>query len=141
MVVLAFVLAGCGGGMETVVVTESRPADQSDEAPNTSPALTNQWPARWCEVKIGDSRKEVTRLMDSYPTEQNSHKIPLIPPIHINESGEAEGSAPPMPAGSDTWEAPGTYQFNAFYDRSQRVQQLDFSGPERKLGCAAIRIG
>ncbi len=79
--------------------------------------------------------------MGSYPTTQNSHRTPLIPYVKINANGENENEAPPQAAGSDTWEAPGSYQFNAFYDRSLHVQQLDFGGPGRELPCAAIRVG
>jgi hypothetical protein len=45
-----------------------------------------------------------------------------------------------LAAGSDTREAPGSYQFNAFYDTNLRVQQLDYEGPPRKLTCS-IRVG
>jgi hypothetical protein len=83
-----------------------------------------------------------TRLLRtgiSLASTQNSHQIPLIPPIHFDSQGEIENPAPPKAAGSDTWESVGTYQFNAFYDRSLHVQQLDFGGPPGALPCAVIR--
>lgn len=106
-------------------------------APPITRALVREWPARWCRVKIGDPRKEVTRIMGAYPTTQDSHMIPLIPPIHVGANGEVESNQPPSQACSDTWVVPGTYQFNAFYDPSLHVQQLDFSGPPSKLPCRA----
>jgi hypothetical protein len=50
-------------------------------------------------------------------------------------------NSPPEAAGSDTREAPGSYQFNAFYDTNPQVQQLDFEGPARTLACPVLRVG
>jgi hypothetical protein len=140
----AAALAGCGSAdsdSTSATITPGSPVvAKSDGSYSNAPAITKalvrEWPARWCGVQIGDSRDDVTRKMGAYPTEQDSHKIPLIPPIRHGES-----TAPPEPAGSDTWEAPGSYQFNAFFDTSLRVQQLDFSGPSRSLPCSLIRVG
>ena len=149
---LALALAGCGGGGSTVTVTKSTagspsaPAKQySGELPagvtdEPSQGLVAEWPKRWCRAAIGISRVQVVRVMGAVPTEASSRKIPLIPPLHIGARGQVENHAPPAPAGSDTWEAPGSYQFNAFYDPSLHVQQLDFSGSEQELACPIVRV-
>lgn len=123
---LAILAVGCGGGSATNQAASYHSARDS-----------RHWPVRWCEVSIGDSRESVVRAMRSYPTEEDSHKIPLIPPMHFNSRGEPVTPRLPQPAGSDTWQT-GGYEFNAFYDRSLHVQQLDFAGPA--LPCAAIRV-
>lgn len=145
-------LAGCGGGGSTVTVmkttagSSSAPAKQySGELPagvtdEPSQILVAEWPKRWCRAAIGISRVQLMRVMGAVPTEAGSRKIPLIPPLHIGARGQVENNAPPVPAGSDTWEAPGSYQFNAFYDRSLHVQQLDFSGSEQELPCPVVRV-
>ena len=65
------------------------------------------------------------------PTQPSSGYIPLIP-LDTNEF-------PPEPVGQDSWEAPGSYRFTAFYGTGSKVQQLDFSGPERVLACDKSR--
>lgn len=146
---IALGLAGCGGdstGEDAgVTITPgssvvAKSDGSHDNAPAITKALVQEWPSRWCSIKIGVSREAVVRAMGAYPTEENSHKIPLIPPIDLNASGENRTEAPPEPAGSDTWEAPGSYQFNAFYDTSLHVQQLDFNGPTKRLPCKEIRV-
>lgn len=150
--VAAFALAGCGGGTNTVTVTQSTSTLPTSEKQYTghlppgvtdhpSSALVSEWPERWCRVRIGANREQVSEIMGAVPTEADSGKMPLIPPIKLNARGENENEGPPRPAGSDTWQAPGSYSFNAFYDRALRVQQLDFEGPARELGCASIRVG
>lgn len=140
-------LVGCGGSSETSGVTitpTSEVVAQSDSKESNAPPITRtlvrEWPSRWCQVKVGASREAVVVAMGSYPTQQDSHKIPLIPYVHLNARGEDLNEAPPMAAGSDTWQAPGSYQFNAFYDTSLHVQQLDFGGPASKLPCATTRV-
>lgn len=147
LAVLAF--SGCGGGSSTdsagvtitptsEVVAESE--GSYDNAPPITKELVREWPERWCTIPIGASREEVVKAMGAYPTDQDSHKIPHIPLIHLNSRGEDVNPKPPMPAGSDTWEAPGSFQFNAFFDSSLRLQQLDFGGPAAELPCAATRV-
>jgi hypothetical protein len=156
--VLALVLVGCGEKTEeTATETTSTPnasdAPASDSekaiaesdgsyanAPVITRELAEEWPDRWCRVRIGMTREQVVRTMGSYPTDQDSGKIPKIPEITGSPSGKVENAAPPEPAGSDTWEAPGTYQFNAFFDLDLRVQQLDFGGPAPRLSCPSIRV-
>jgi hypothetical protein len=144
---VAALLVGCGGGSSptsagggVVVTPSSEIVAESDtkeaNAPPITKTLVREWPPRWCDIKMGDTREEVVLAMGAYPTEQNSHKIPLIAPM---KNGKI--NSPPEAAGSDTWEAPGSYQFNAFYDTNLRVQQLDFEGPARLLSCPAIRVG
>ena len=73
--------------------------------------------------------------MGAYPTDQNSHKIPLIPRVHAGASPQ-----PYEPGGSDTWEAPGSGEFNAFYDKDLRVRQLDIGGRPTNSPCPAVRV-
>jgi hypothetical protein len=144
--VVAGLLVGCGGGSSstgaggvTITPTSEVVAESDTKEANAPPitkTLVREWPQRWCEIKIGDTREEVVVAMGAYPTEENSRKIPLVPPMRNGKI-----NSPPEAAGSDTWEAPGSYQFNAFYDTNLRVQQLDFEGPPRTLPCAAIRVG
>jgi hypothetical protein len=140
----AVALSGCGGGSETTVtetVGAAAPTTQTDKTtPSGTRSVPSEWTDRWCAVKIGDTREEATAKMGAYPTEEDSGKIPLIPYVKIGPDGQNENEGPPTPAGSDTWEAPGTYQFNAFFDKDLRVQQLDFNGPKDELPCAIIRI-
>jgi hypothetical protein len=143
-------LVGCGGGTKTVTETSVVPTDSTEPqyegklppgvTDDPSRDLIAEWPERWCQVKPGFSRLQVSRIMGAVPTEADSGKIPHIPYIKLNENGENENEAPPTPAGSDTWEAPGSYQFNAFYDPSLHVQQLDFGGPDSELPCATTRV-
>jgi len=44
------------------------------------------------------------------------------------------------PAYSDTWEAAGTSQYNAFISTDEAVQQLDFNGPEDEISCDDVRV-
>jgi hypothetical protein len=122
----------------------SPPEDAEESGARTVPeefrSEPDEWPERWCEVKIGDSREQVVKTMGAYPTEEDSSKIPLIPYIQPNNAGENENEAPPEAAGSDTWETAGTYEFNAFFDPSLHVQQLDFSGPAKELDCGTTRV-
>jgi hypothetical protein len=140
----AVALSGCGGGSETTVtetVGAAAPTTQTDKTtPSGTRSVPSEWTDRWCTVKIGDTREEATAKMGAYPTEEDSGKIPLIPYVKIGPDGQNENEGPPIPAGSDTWEAAGTYQFNAFFDKDLRVQQLDFNGPKDELACAIIRI-
>jgi hypothetical protein len=110
------------------------------ETPRGTSSTPSEWTERWCEVEIGDSREEATATMGTYPTEEDSGKIPHIPEIELNDQGENVNEGPPLPLGSDTWEAAGTYQFNAFFDTNERMQQLDFAGPESEIDCAVTRI-
>lgn len=145
----ALLLPACGGGDDgnasagVTISAQSEVVAESDTNESNAPPVTKQlvreWPHRWCGIRIGETREQATIAMGAYPTDENSHKIPLIPPIRLNSQGENTAQVP-EPAGSDTWEAPGSYQFNVFYDTSLRVQQLDFEGPPRDLPCPAIRI-
>jgi len=92
------------------------------------PDPSGDWSEKWCEATVGMSRSALHALMGE-PTQPDSGKIPLI----------ALGG-PPEPLGADTWEAPGSYQFNAFYNRDLNVQQLDVNGPDNTIICDTIRF-
>lgn len=146
---VALTLAGCGDtsittAMKTTESSLTSSKQYSGELPpgitdEPTQALVRQWPRRWCQAAIGISRIRLVEMMGAVPTKADSGMIPHIPYIRLNAKGENE--TPPKAAGSDTWAAPGPYLFNAFYDPSLHVQQLDFSGPEQKIGCASTRVG
>ncbi len=77
------------------------------------------------------SKAELEGLM-GLATNPESNRIPLIPGI--------EKDSPPKPAYSDTWEAAGAYQYNAFISTDEAVQQLDFNGPEDEISCDKVRV-
>lgn len=158
---LALALAGCGGGTETVTVEVTAPAatdssttsDEAEtndssstaetEATSTPPvSVLREWPQRWCEVQVGDSREEVARIMGAPPTEADSTMLAHIPPIHLNSSGENTNEGPGPAETTDTWavRAPELVLFNAFYDASLHVQQLDFAGPDDFIPCSDTRV-
>jgi hypothetical protein len=103
----------------------------AETATGTAENFVRRWPSLWCSAKVGMSRSALHSLMGP-PTEPDSGKIPLIP--HVG------ATSPPEPQGSDTWQAPGSYQFNAFYDPALHVQQLDFNGPKSALPCSDSRV-
>ncbi len=135
--VVAIALIADSGGSnanKTAAIPEQQPQTQaaatnnpgiSQDPPQVDPA---QWLSLWCQAQPGMTRNELWQLM-GMPSGPDSGVIPLIP----------SGSQPPSPNGSDTWQAAGTFQFNAFYSTRLTVQQLDFNGPEGKLACPTIR--
>jgi hypothetical protein len=94
-------------------------------------AKVEQWPDLWCEAYVGMTKIELEDLMGP-ATDPDSNKIDLI--------GSIDQESPPEPAYSDTWEAAGSYQYNAFFSTDDTVQQLDFNGPEGEIGCDDVRV-
>lgn len=144
-------LAGCGGSGDTTTIYAPPPHGSTPEKQydGTLPpgvtdepdeALVAEWPERWCEVEIGDSREQVSRVMGAVPTKAGSTVMAHIPYVHLNAQGENENEAPPPAAGADTWATGDPYLFNAFYDESLHVQQLDFAGPDNMIPCSDTRI-
>ena len=131
-VAVAIVLAVNSGGDSNKVTTQSSVGSSQTEDVTTNPGITStppqvdpsEWLTLWCQATTDMTRDALWQLM-GMPTAPDSGVIPLIP----------SGTQPPSPNGSDTWQAAGTYQFNAFYSTKLTVQQLDFNGPDNKLGC------
>jgi len=155
-ILLVIALAGCGDGTETETVTVEVPASDAREATATTPTDTTttgasddppvsvlrEWPDRWCEVQIGDSREKVAQIMGAPPTKADSGVLAHIPLIHLNNRGENANEGPGPAATSDTWAVriPDLVLFNAFYDASLHVQQLDFAGPDGFIPCPDTRV-
>jgi hypothetical protein len=126
--IISLTLTACGGGgSKTNAASDNFGSDNA----GPSRALVASWPEKWCRAKPGISRAELWRIMGK-PTTEDSGKLALIP--HVGTK------SPPEPQGSDTWEAPGSYQFNSFYNPDLDVQQLDFNGPKDEIGCPVIRV-
>jgi hypothetical protein len=110
----------------------------SDGTVEYSDQLLEEWPQRWCEVKVDDSQREVIKTMGGPPVKEDSEVFAHIPPL--GPSGEIE--APPPAHTADTWavRTPALVLFNAFYDSSMHVQQLDFAGPDSYIPCPTTRV-
>ncbi len=137
LVALACGAAGCGtnddAGRSTVVVpaTQEAPADvdSMEQRAQDASDLSADWPTLWCQAEVGMTRRRLATLMGP-PTMPDSGMVPYI----------SVDASPPDPVGSDTWSAPGSYSFNAFYDSDLRVQQLDFGGPDTEIACNRVRV-
>jgi|GEM_PF-5741893 len=124
---LVVLIAAISGGSDQGV----QPSDTNDKPALEQTAKADEWPELWCEARVGMSKAELEGLMGP-ATRPESNRIPQIP-------GIAKDS-PPNPAYSDTWEAAGTYQYNAFISTDEAVQQLDFNGPENEISCDDVRV-
>lgn len=130
---VAALALGCGGSdsadPETAAATSPAAATEDSLETRAAENIGEDWPTLWCQARLGMTRDELANLMGP-PPYPDSGRIPLV---DIDRR-------PPEPVGSDTWEAPGTHQYNAFYDRNLRVQQLDLNGPDDAIRCSPERI-
>ncbi len=98
----ALQISACGGDDSTSSTPSAGtgaavPTPVQNEGPSAEEVAT--WPEKWCTVQPGVTKQELLTVMGP-PTEDG-----------------AEGSS---------WDAFG-YQFNAFYDETGKVRQLDIN--------------